>query len=110
MSQKLPTEKNFMTEAAEAIMDQKRPLAGINNAMPGPGAGGARGYVIVGSHLSWASPPTVLKIGDTEHDVVKEAYDYMVRGLALANGALDAIVTCEDGRSIDCVINVETVC
>ena len=88
----------------------RRELAGINNTMPGPGGGGARGYVIVGAHASWASVPTHITIGGDDFPVQRETYDYMVRGLALTDGSLDADVTCEDGTRVACVIKVETVC
>lgn len=104
----------------------RRELAGINNAMPTLGGGEARGYVILGPHASWASAPVNITIAGEEFSVQKETHDYMVRGLALSDGTtteveggppmlpsqvrLDADVTCEDGSSIACVINVETVC
>ena len=89
----------------------KRELAGINNAMPGPSGGGARGYVILGAHDSWASVPTRITIGGLgEFPVTRETYEFMARGLALTDGALDADVTCEDGTTVACVVNVETVC
>jgi len=88
----------------------KRELVGINNAMPGPEAGAPRGYVILGAHSTWTSPPATLTIGPTDHGVAKETHDFMARGLALSNGSLEANVICDDGSSVACVINVETVC
>ena len=92
------------------MADSKRALVGINNAMPGPGGAGPRGYVIVGAHADWSSAPATLTLASTDHPVVSETYDFMCRGLALAAGSVEATVTCEDGTTVACVINVETVC
>ena len=88
-----------------------RVLNGINNSMPGPGAGGGgRGYVILGGHATWASAPTTLALDGGSFPVVKEAHDFMCRGLDLKGGDLFATVTCEDGSGVDCKITVENVC
>ena len=93
-------------------MESKRALVGINNAMPMVDTEdtGPRGYVILGPHADWSSAPVKLTLdGSTEYAVVSEKYDFMARGLALADGSTDATVTCEDGSTVDCVFNVETV-
>ena len=95
---------------ADTANAQRRELVGINNTMPGPGVGDARGYVILGAHDSWASPPVSLTLETTEHAVQKETYDYMVRGVALADGSFQVAVKCDDGRIVPCMISVETVC
>ena len=95
-------------------MDE-RALVGFNNRMPMVDTEdtGPRGYVILGSHADWSSAPVKLTLdGSTEYAVVSEKYDlydFMVRGLALADGSTDATVTCKDGTAVACVINVETV-
>ena len=94
-------------------MESKRALVGINNAMPMVDTEdtGPRGYVILGPHADWSSAPVKLTLdGSTEYAVVSEKYDFMARGLALADGSTDATVTCNDGTAVACVINVETVC
>jgi hypothetical protein len=97
-------------------MESKRALVGINDEslmFPPPKDTGPRGYVILGSHADWSSAPVKLTLdGSTEYAVVSEKYDlydFMVRGLALADGSTDATVTCKDGTAVACVINVETV-
>ena len=94
--------------------DSKRALVGINDAMPmvsGPGGADRRprGYVIVGPHADWSSAPVTLTLDSTRYAVVSEKYDFMARGLVLADGSAEATITCEDGTAVACVINVETV-
>ena len=88
-----------------------RQLNGIINSMPGPGAAAPRDYVILGAHDTWSSAPVTLQLASgEEHAVVKETYDYMVRGLTLADSSVGATVMCEDGTSIACMVAVESVC
>lgn len=91
-------------------MSSPRVLDGINNSMPGPGVGGARGYVILGSHASWTSAPIKLAFNGASFPVIKEQYDYMVRGLDLTAGGGDARVACEDGSEVECKVTVQDVC
>ena len=96
-------------------MESKRALVGINDMSliwpPPKDTPWPRGYVILGSHADWSSAPVKLTLdGSTEYAVVSEKYDFMARGLALADGSTDATVTCNDGTAVACVINVETVC
>ena len=96
-------------------MESKRALVGINDMSliwpPPKDIPWPRGYVILGSHADWSSAPVKLTLdGSTEYAVVSEKYDFMARGLALADGSTDATVTCNDGTAVACVINVETVC
>ena len=93
-------------------MGDKRVLVGINDAMPMVDTedAGPRGYVILGPHADWSSAPVKITLdGSSEYAVVSETYDFMARGLALAAGSTDATVTCKDGSTVECVINVETV-
>ena len=93
-------------------MGDKRVLVGINDAMPMVDTedAGPRGYVILGPHADWSSAPVKITLdGSSEYAVVSETYDFMARGLALADGSTDATVTCKDGSTVECVINVETV-
>ena len=101
--------------ASCGMSDSKRALVGINNAMPGPGGVDPRGYVIVGAHADWLdsypfSAPVTLTLASKDYDVVSEKYGFMVRGLVLAEGSVEATITCKDGTVVACVINVETVC
>tara|TARA_B100000795_G_scaffold49564_1_gene32552 strand:+ start:430 stop:738 length:309 start_codon:yes stop_codon:yes gene_type:complete len=95
--------------ASCGMSDSKRALVGINNAMPGPGGVDPRGYVIVGAHADWSSAPVTLTLASKDYAVVSETYDFMARGLTLADGSAEATITCEDGTAVACVINVETV-
>ena len=96
--------------ASCGMSDSKRALVGVNNAMPGPETSAdPRGYVIVGPHADWSSAPVTLTLDSTRYAVVSEKYDFMARGLVLADGSAEATITCEDGTAVACVINVETV-
>ena len=93
----------------------KRALVGFSDRMPGPDWGyGPRDYVIVGAHADWLkyypfSAPVTLTLASKDYDVVSEKYGFMVRGLVLAEGSVEATITCKDGTVVACVINVETV-
>ena len=95
--------------ASCGMSDSKRALVGINNAMPGPGGVDPRGYVIVGAHADWSSAPVTLALDSTDYKVVSEKYKLMARGLVLADGSVEATITCEDGTVVACMINVQTV-
>ena len=95
----------------------KRALVGFSDRMPGPVWGYGprfRDYVIVGAHADWLddcplSAPVTLTLASKDYDVVSEKYGFMARGLVLADGSVEATITCEDGTVVACVINVETV-
>ena len=93
----------------------KRALVGFSDRMPGPDWGyGPRDYVIVGAHADWldsypSSAPVTLTLASKDYDVVSEKYGFMARGLVLADGSVEATITCKDGTVVACVINVETV-
>ena len=93
----------------------KRALVGFSDRMPGPDWGyGPRDYVIVGAHADWLkyypfSAPVTLTLASKDYDVVSEKYGFMARGLVLADGSVEATITCKDGTAVACVIDVQTV-
>ena len=106
--------KQLVTEPLSSGTDvetrvKTRELVGINNRMPSVGENAKSGYVILGRHDAWTSPPTLLTMASKDHAVAKETYNYMVRDLSLSDG-VEAAVVCEDGSSVACTIKVQTVC
>eukprot|EP00927_Polykrikos_kofoidii_P029894 TRINITY_DN2577_c0_g1_i1.p1 TRINITY_DN2577_c0_g1~~TRINITY_DN2577_c0_g1_i1.p1 ORF type:complete len:395 (-),score=52.76 TRINITY_DN2577_c0_g1_i1:153-1337(-) len=88
-----------------------RRLLGFNNAMPGPGAGGAcRGYVILGEHAEWPISPQSISVLQQTVQIQRETYDFMARGLKLTGGVHDAVVVLSNGAQVPTEVTVETVC
>ena len=76
---------------------------------PEPLTCGCSADVIVGAHADWSSAPVTLTLDSTDYKVVSEKYKLMARGLVLADGSVEATITCEDGTVVACMINVQTV-
>eukprot|EP00401_Gymnodinium_catenatum_P069473 CAMPEP_0117550426 /NCGR_PEP_ID=MMETSP0784-20121206/48675_1 /TAXON_ID=39447 /ORGANISM="" /LENGTH=159 /DNA_ID=CAMNT_0005347445 /DNA_START=27 /DNA_END=506 /DNA_ORIENTATION=+ len=104
-----PVEVSGTAKGCEAAVEARQ-LEGFNSRMPGPGGGEGGGYVILGPPEKWSSPPLRISVLEQTVDVVKETYDFVARGIQLADGSHNATVSLEDGSEERVVVAMMTVC